>query len=114
MPFCPHCRYEYEAGVSECPDCLVKLVVELLEEVIVPVEEEEYVELHTLPGKVYAEMVQEVLEKEGIECVIKTDVLASGLLADSAHVAGSECRILVLKRHQKQAAKILNDMMDHF
>jgi hypothetical protein len=112
MPFCPNCRYEYEADVLECPDCSVKLVDELPEELAD--SEEEYVELHTLPGKVYAEMVKEALDKEGIGSMIKTDVLASGLLAGSANVAGSECRILVLKRHQKRAAKILNDMMDHF
>jgi hypothetical protein len=112
MPFCPKCRYEYEAGVEKCPDCLVKLVDKLPKEFTDA--EEEYVELHTLPGKVYAEMVQEALEKEGIGCVIKSDVLTSGLLADGANAAGSECRILVLKRHQKRAATILNDMMDHF
>ena len=112
MPFCPNCRYEYEAGILKCPDCSVKLVDELPE--VLAATEEEYVELHTLPGKVYAEMVKEALEKEGIGCIIKTDVLASGLLAGGANAAGSECRILVLKHHQKRAAKILNDMMDHF
>ena len=27
--FCPNCRYEYRAGVAECPDCGAALVVEL-------------------------------------------------------------------------------------
>ena len=26
MPYCPECRYEYQAGVSECPDCSQFLV----------------------------------------------------------------------------------------
>lgn len=112
MSFCPNCRYEYEAGVLECPDCSVKLVAELPEEPAVL--EEEYVELHTLPGKIYAEMVKEALDKVGIGSMIKTDVLSSGLLAGSANTAGSECSIFVLKRHQKRAEKILDDMMDHF
>ncbi|MEA2030985.1 MAG: hypothetical protein U9N55_05245 [candidate division Zixibacteria bacterium] len=29
MPFCPHCRYEYNPEVTVCPDCGEKLVSEL-------------------------------------------------------------------------------------
>lgn len=29
MPFCPQCRYEYHAGMRQCPDCGVELVDEL-------------------------------------------------------------------------------------
>ena len=28
MPWCPVCRYEYEAGITECPDDKVALVAE--------------------------------------------------------------------------------------
>jgi hypothetical protein len=31
MPFCPNCKYEYEAGVERCADC-GSLLVERLEE----------------------------------------------------------------------------------
>ncbi len=29
MPFCPECKYEYVAGIAECPDCYVPLVASL-------------------------------------------------------------------------------------
>jgi predicted amidophosphoribosyltransferase len=32
MPFCPQCRYEYRAGLRQCPDCGAELVDELLPE----------------------------------------------------------------------------------
>ncbi|MFH1701668.1 MAG: hypothetical protein ABIE07_13905 [Candidatus Zixiibacteriota bacterium] len=35
MPFCPKCKYEYEWGIGECPDCEAKLVDSL------PVKDEE-------------------------------------------------------------------------
>lgn len=30
MPFCPECRYEYRAGLHQCPDCGAALVEKLL------------------------------------------------------------------------------------
>lgn len=111
MPFCPNCRYEYEEGVRECADCGVPLVDQLPEEP--EPAEEELVELHTLPGTVYAEMVKEVLEKEGIGCVIKPSTLSGGLLVNAVGAAGSECRIFVPAGKRKRAEKILTEMMDH-
>ncbi len=108
MPFCPKCRYEYEAGVAVCPDCQVELTAELPPE---PEQADEpLVELRSLPGKIYADMVKEALEKQGIPCVVKPEVLSGGLL-----VSGDtgECRIFVAARHKRRAEKILTDMMDH-
>ena len=111
MPFCPNCRYEYEPGVSECADCGVPLVESLPEEP--KPSDEELVELNTLPGTMYAEMVKEVLEKEGIGCVIKPSALSGGLLVNAVNAAGSECRIFVPASKRKRAERILTEMMDH-
>ncbi len=74
---------------------------------------EEMVSLSTLPGVIYAEMVKETLENNGIPCVIKSDLLSSGLLAKSAGLSDDVCRIYVHKKHQKKAQTILEGMMDH-
>jgi len=75
--------------------------------------DEELVGLHNLPGIVYAEMVKEALEKQGINCIIKPDVMSSGLQAKGAHVVGDACRIYVFKKDEERAREILETMMDH-
>ena len=114
MPFCPECRYEYADGHKECPDCKVVLV-----DVLPEIEQQgdpsdrEYVELHPLPGQVYADMVKEVFDKEGIGCLLIPDVLSAGLLAKGMDIPGSHVRIRVFKKDQARAEEILHSMMDH-
>ena len=112
MPFCPECGYEYVAGIARCPDCNAKLVEELPPEKI-DTKELELVPLYDLPGIVYSEMVKEVLEKEGIECFIKSDPLTSGFGAKGASMSGQNAVIYVKKEDKKKAEKILHDMLDH-
>ena len=74
MPYCPKCGFEYEPGIEKCPDCGVPLVDELP-----PTESvsyEDYVPLRDLPSRLYAEMLQEALKKEGIPSFIKSDDIA--------------------------------------
>lgn len=113
MPFCPQCSYEYVEGVKECPDCHVPLVDELPKRSEKPLHEEEYVGLHPLPGQLYAEMVQEALEKEGIQSMLQTDMMSGGLLVKGTDVAGSRCQLFVLQKDKEKAENILHTMMDH-
>lgn len=113
MPFCPKCSYEYEQDVKKCPDCNVKLVDALPETQEEELTDEEYVGLYALPGQVYAEMVKEALEKEGIPSVLKNDVISSGLLVKGTDVAGNSSQLYVLKKDKKRAEEILHSMMDH-
>lgn len=113
MPFCPDCRYEYVKGHERCPDCDVALVDELPEELKADASEKEYVELHPLPGQVYAEMVKEVFDKEGIKCMLITDMISTGLLVKGSAVTGNEVRLRVFKEDKERAQEILHSMMDH-
>jgi hypothetical protein len=91
----------------------VALVEELPEELKGDASEKEYVELHPLPGQVYAEMVKEVFDKEGIQCMLITDMISTGLLVKGAAVTGNEVRLRVFKKDKKRAQEILHSMMDH-
>lgn len=113
MPFCPQCKYEYKDDVKECPDCHVPLVAELPKQSEQKLSKEEYVGLHPLPSQLYAEMVQEALEKAGIPSVLKTDMISSGLLVKGTDVAGNRCQLFVLQKDKKRADAILHTMMDH-
>ena len=113
MPFCPECRYEYVPGIVKCPDCDVKLVAKLPEEKSGDPSEKEYVELYPLPGQIYAEMVKEALDKQGIQCILIPDMISSGLLAKGATISGNQVRIRVFKKDRNKAEEILHTMMDH-
>ena len=112
MPFCPLCRYEYSDEITTCPDCHASLVSNL-PEAPDPDKDIELAPLHALPGVIYGEMVKEVLEKAGIQCVLKTDVMSTGLLARGALGVGQECQLFVNKKDIKHAENILHTMMDH-
>ena len=71
MPFCPKCRFEYEADVAVCPDCDMELVADRPPD---PDEEESeyknWIPLARLTSEQYAEMIQERLEQVNIPVVI--------------------------------------------
>ena len=75
--------------------------------------DQELVCLYTLPGIIYAEMVKEALENNGIPSIIKSDLLSSGLQAKSAGIADDSCQIWVAEKHFKKALNIVEGMMDH-
>ncbi len=67
MPFCPSCKYEYQAGMTNCPDCDVKLVDSL------PLDddgEKDWAPLARIMSQQVAEMVAEALEAKGISALI--------------------------------------------
>jgi hypothetical protein len=110
MPYCPKCGFEYEPGVGECPDCNVRLVDRLPDEE--PAEEIEYVPMRTLPSRLYAEMLQEALRKEGIPSFIKSDDVAI-----TYHSFGTTSAVPVTlwvpKDQVDKCEEIADQMLDH-
>ncbi len=110
MPFCPKCRYEYVEGIQRCPDCGETLVDELPEEN--QGEEFRLVRLHSFPGEVYANMVGEALEHEGIPYLVQKEVLGSSVIVQGA-TEGAEVSLYVNEEDFEDAEVILNEMVDH-
>jgi len=70
MPFCPNCKYEYEAGVDRCADCGVPLVERLEGEHPQPRPEVPLVKL--AEGlRPMVEMLADILRKCGIESLVR-------------------------------------------
>jgi hypothetical protein len=77
MPFCPKCRYEYEIGIGECPDCGARLVDHLPEERAETDDDRQYkdwIPLANLTSQQMAEMVLEALRAKDIPAVIYSGV----------------------------------------
>jgi len=77
MPFCPQCRYEYEIGIRQCPDCGAKLVDRLPEKTDdIPGERvyKDWIPLASLTSQQMAEMVLESLRVKDIPAVIHSGV----------------------------------------
>jgi len=73
MPFCPKCRTEYTEGVARCSDCGSELVAALPAQASADAEDADFglVELSSFATVSEAEMVQELLESNGIRTVLR-------------------------------------------
>ena len=107
MPYCPECKAEYVDDVTECPDCKVELVDALPEnEKSIEIN---WVPLRSVPGKPYAAMVTEILDKEEIPNYVKSDAISTAYLSSGTGIAV----IYVPEEHLTRAEEILNQMLDH-
>ena len=72
MAFCPNCEAEYRAGITVCLDCNLELVPELTPETKVhDTSEGEPVPLQSFKNSAEAEMVSEMLERNGIRSFVE-------------------------------------------
>jgi len=111
MGFCPSCRMEYIPEVKECPDCHEKLV-ESLPEIELP--DMEWTALPSVPGVVYAQMIKEALEQNGIPSYVQSLWLSGGLgVVTSTSMPGVSAKIMVPKADYKRALEIQEGMVDH-
>ena len=113
MPFCPKCRAEYREGFTRCSDCDVELVDELPpEEEMADEEPSDLVQLHIFAGDIYAEMVKEALENEGIWCVLRK---ASGptVLRVSGATEWSGTAVLVRQADLERGEAVMMSILDH-
>ena len=71
--FCPVCEAEYEPGVTRCPDDDTALVDKLTpENAVHDSSEAKFLPLHTLGSPAEAEMVSDLLQKNGIRALVKS------------------------------------------
>lgn len=104
--FCPVCEAEYEPGITECPDDNTPLVDRLTPETTGDVSEAEFVPLHRLGSPAEAEMVNDILRKNGVRSVVKSggaDAFSPLLSATSEGAV-----ILVDERDADRAMEVYN------
>ncbi len=106
MPFCPNCQIEYRDGFTRCTDCDIDLVPALPRESPPEGDTEplELAELATFPNASEAEMIQELLEDNGISTVLRGDVDPLGVVAGATIIT-----LLVKQDNLPEAQKLYSE-----
>jgi hypothetical protein len=105
--FCPVCEAEYEAGITECPDDNTALVDHLTpENTLHDNSEARFVPLHKLGSPAEAEMVHDILSKNGLRSIVKAGGADAFSPLLSATAEGAE--IFVDERDFDRALEIYN------
>jgi hypothetical protein len=91
MPYCPDCRYEYQLGVSECPDCAVDLVAALPDRGERPLRLMELYSGYTPEVRI----LEEALRQEGIPSLVRPVEPLVGIIGDAATAMFSQLLISV-------------------
>ena len=68
--FCPVCEAEYQPGITKCPEDGAALVTEQVN--AGDDSEANFVTLHTLSSPVEAEMVNDILRKNGVRSAVRS------------------------------------------
>jgi len=112
MPYCPKCGYEYEVGVDVCSDCDVDLVNELPPPIPEEYQNEEWVELYSFPGTLYAGMAIELLYREGIPAYSQAFFGGSALgLSAAGDYVGASASVFVLEPDYERGRDIIETMV---
>ena len=117
MAYCPECRFEYRAGVRQCPDCGAELVAHL-PEARQPESNEEsrQVVLCTVHGGIHAHLLQDALASQGIPSRTQVGDTFRGALHYAEVIGAAEdrpYRVYVNQRDLAQAQTILSDLERH-
>jgi hypothetical protein len=69
---CPVCEAEYEPGITQCPDDNTALVERMPSNLLHDDSEARFVPLHNLGSPAEAEMVNDILNQNGIRSMVKS------------------------------------------
>ena len=108
--YCPSCHDEFIDSITICSDCNITLVENIaLNE---PLENINWVKVKELPGKVFGEMMGEVLNSAEIPYFLKSDWSASAYNVAPTGLVGSYVQVYVPETFHDKANKLLTDLMD--
>ena len=108
--YCPSCKAEFIDSITICSDCNITLVENIaLNE---PLENINWVKVKEVPGKVFGEMMGEVLNSAEIPYFLKSDWSASAYNVAPTGLVGSYVQVYVPENFHDKANKLLTDLMD--
>ncbi|HFE65134.1 hypothetical protein B1H10_04925 [candidate division KSB1 bacterium 4484_188] len=76
-------------------------------------QDRKMVKIGPLPGRNYAEMVAEVLQKKGISVSISQDGVATAYGISGTNLAGNEAYLMVPPEFEEDARQLVEQLLDH-
>ena len=108
--YCPSCKAEFIDSITICSDCNITLVENMaLNE---PLKNINWVKVKEVPGKIFGEMMGEVLDSEEIPYFLKSDWSASAYNIAAAGLSGSYVQVYVPENFCDMATNLLTELMD--
>lgn len=103
MSFCPQCRYEYQSGIQQCPDCGIELVEQLLPEEELP-PSGSLVTVYVAKDMTEASLIKSFLEEFQIESFIGYDL-------GPAYPVG-QIDVRVAEEHADEARELIAEFLN--
>ena len=108
--YCPSCHTEFIDNIIICSECNITLVANIpLNE---PLENINWGRVKELPGKVFGEMMGEILDSAEIPYFLKSDWSASAYNIAAAGLSGSYVQVYVPENFCDRAIDLLTELMD--
>jgi hypothetical protein len=104
--YCPVCESEYEKGVTRCPDHNVELVNKLSAESARDRSEARFVALHNVGSPAEAEMVNDILQQNGIRSAVQSG--GSDVFSPLLSTGAPGALVLVDERDYDRALELYN------
>ncbi len=101
MAYCPECGAEFHAEIRRCPECLVDLLEELEDPSLVDSQEENLVLIKSASSSDEARSVKQLLEQNGILCVVEEPRQSKSSAVGTMHV-------LVNQKDEPRSQEIIN------
>tara|TARA_B100001250_G_C19787776_1_gene784984 strand:- start:1327 stop:1665 length:339 start_codon:yes stop_codon:yes gene_type:complete len=101
---CPDCFAEYIDNIENCGDCNVPLIN--ASNIDLPIPNLDWISLQPFEGKIYADMVGELLDQNSIPYYLKMDWTSSAFGIEAASLNNQIIRIFVPDQYYKKAAEL--------
>ncbi len=106
---CPKCNAEYLNYIKDCSDCKISLID--ASKVDLQISDLKWHVLPVIQGKIYADMITNILDQKSIPNYTKMDWAFSAYFVGGANLPGQTIKIFVPEKNLKQALSITTSIL---
>ena len=106
---CPQCHAEYLSHIKICGDCNVALIK--ASNIDLPITDIDWLPLPLIEGKIYADMVIDLLNQNSIPHYVNMDWTFSAYLVEAASLPNQIIRIFVPRKYLRKASSFKDSVI---